>query len=245
MKISSSPTKPVFLTPHFYLCTGVHENLPLLLKYNNPLWWPSNSTSPSLVMERKGQLLFYHLYNSCQEPRLLPKILSTLNWCPGPASPATHTHTYFRPLAFDSLCSVPHPRLYSPPYYLRLHYVFCTPNKGIWLLLPVPSCPDLLSSILLGLPNPDPSHWQSKLTSHPVSLLEFKVFSHLLIFNWLPDHTIAYPDHTNPEHLLVRPDLWGDFAGPVLSGGHLSPGMIRPLEGAISTHHFVVLWPLL
>lgn len=89
----------------------------------------------------------------------------------------------------------------------------------------VPSCFELLVSILLSFPSPDPSYWQSKWPSHPVSLLEFKVFSHPLIFNWLPDHTTAYPDHTNPEYLLARPG----FSGPVLLGGHLSPGMSKSL----------------
>lgn len=191
----SSLTKLVFPAPHFISTststTTHHDSCSTMIPFGG------QTTLPPLSGHREKRaaasppsLYITHVRSHC---------CSTLNWRLGPVS-----LTFLQSSVFWLPGQPLSPQCYSPPFYLSLHSAFWTSDKGFWLLLLGPFL--WWTSFLCSLKSPDPSHWQSNLPSHPVSLLEFKVFSNPLIFNWLSDHTTASPNHTIPEHLLARPD---------------------------------------
>lgn len=141
----SSPTKPVFPTPHFISTstfTATHHYF-----CSTMIPFGGQTTLPPLSGHREERaaasppsLYITHVRSHC---------CSTLNWHLGPVS-----LTLARSSVFWLLGQPLSPQCYSPPFYLSLHSVFCTSDKGFCLLLLGPFLP--WASFLCSLKSPKP-----------------------------------------------------------------------------------------
>lgn len=113
----SSPTKPVFSTPHFISTstfTKIHHYL-----CHTMIPFGGQTTLPALVWSQRGKrscCASIYQHNPRQKPSVPPEILSTLNWRLGPVSLTLPQSSVFWLLGHPLS-----PQYCSPHYYLPLH----------------------------------------------------------------------------------------------------------------------------